>query len=204
MTDPNYPQRVSLNAPHGGGAHRSPGDVTPSEPAPAVDGIEPPVGGIDILYYEDDPSEAFLMLTLPSGETVQVPLSEMKLRRLSAGIDAQREAVAQFRWEMDGGDPADYIPDTERGVGQYRAAPGDDYDESPADEYVEDSDVDEESEESLGQKVLRKTDPLHMRDAADYLQTKSVKDVSVQTILLWTLGAVIVLSLLIAAISGFS
>lgn len=200
MTDPHFPPRVHLNGDRPGRTPRTPpthvGIPTPTD----VPQHRDVVGGIDLEYYPDDPSDAVLVVELTTGEVVEVPLSEIKLARLRAALDDQTEAVARARWEVAGGAPEDYVDDTL--TQQPRAAAGrlnDDGDQQVDETDAEDmDDTDAEHSGLLSRardKLRTLRDPLALDPVLHDVQKQTYKGVSVGTILLYVLIVAVVLAL---------
>lgn len=191
MTEQPFPPKVPLDTGLRGGAHRP--EATPAEAAPAAPAAETVAAGIDVQYFLDDPSEAFLVVEFADGAVAEVPLSEIKLARLRAQLDAQAEALARARWEIGGGEPDDFVP-AENVAPMGEAAQSAD----PAEEDVDDDD------EGLLAAVDRKTrnwrDPLNAGPVLDDLQKREYKGRNVGSILLYVLIGLMALGLLVNAL----
>ncbi|WP_347956153.1 hypothetical protein [Gordonia aichiensis] len=193
MTDQPFPPKVPLDTGLRGGAHRP--EATPAEAAPAAPAVEAVAAGIDVQYFLDDPSEAFLVVEFADGSAAEVPLSEIKLARLRAQLDAQAEALARARWELGGGEPDDFVP--AENVAPMAAMGEAAQSADPAAEVVDD-------DEGLLAAVDRKTrnwrDPLHAGPVLDDLQKKEYKGRNVGSILLYALIGLMALGLLVNAL----
>lgn len=108
--DQTPPPRVELGGTPARGAHRAADEVSQGN-----DGIEVEddlagggdrwddlVGGVDIAYDPDDPSDAVLQLQLADGSIVEAPLTEGRSLRLTHLLEHQRIKVAAMRHEMSG------------------------------------------------------------------------------------------------------
>lgn len=208
------PQQVSVRA---GGAHRgtstavsggvagltAPNGPGTSEVTGAAQTIERPVGGIDVLYFEDDPSDMELVLELSDGQVVAVALTEMKATRLRRALDAQQQAAALMRHELAGG-----TPDTFEPVQVQPAPPSapeferDPYDDPNA-EYGADDEL-AESDETLTvrERVNRRMDVAGVRDVAGEAMDKDVRGIPVWWFVIGVLAVSMVLSV-ISTLSGW-
>lgn len=202
MTDQHHrevPQRVSLRPGATSADQEIPGrTASPADPAavpPAgEEGIERPTGGIDLMYYPDDPSDMMLVVEQPNGELLSIPLTEMKAARLRQALAAQESAAAFLRHELAGGTAEDYAGPIAPTMFSQEPGPGEFVDQDP--ELADDDAVDDDSAFTSVGRRMRKVanpDPAHVKDAAGELVDQTIKGIAVKHVVLGIFAVVFVI-----------
>lgn len=178
----------------------------PGEAAVTVDDggeeVERPLGGIDLLYYPDDPSDMLLVFELGDGQVVSAPLTEMKAARLRQALTNQADAAAFMRHELAGGTIDNFAaPSAEPDAGRY----GDDFVdvEAPLDDEDDEDDPDDgEPSGVLGRlgdkaRAVANPDPFAMSGVVEEFVEKDVKGISIKYIIV----GIAILSFVLAIVS---